>query len=113
MLVEKRWVRVIRMDTEKAAGSGDGFVTVTKKAKKRRAAVERPMETGERPSKRPDFPPLSGDKLMVCKRGCHGWIHQLFLASHAVTDNGSPWCVQQPMAYWLIVLILLGQSHKV
>ncbi|XP_044146087.1 RNA-binding protein PNO1 [Bufo gargarizans] len=53
------------MDTENAAGTGEAFTSVTKKrGKKRRAAEERPMETGEQPLKRPDFPPISGDKLM-------------------------------------------------
>ncbi|XP_053568084.1 RNA-binding protein PNO1 [Bombina bombina] len=54
------------METENVAvTTDDNFVNVTtKKSRKRRAAEDKPMDTGEQPSKRPDFPPISGDKLM-------------------------------------------------
>ncbi|XP_075719224.1 RNA-binding protein PNO1 [Rhinoderma darwinii] len=53
------------MDTENAAAAGEDFTSVTtRKGKKRRAAKENPMDTGEQPPKRPVFPPISGDMLM-------------------------------------------------
>ncbi|KAM3909928.1 RNA-binding protein PNO1 [Leptodactylus fuscus] len=53
------------METESAAAAGEAFTSVTaKRSRKRRAADEKAMDTGEQPTKRPDFPPISGDKLM-------------------------------------------------
>ncbi|KAG9484537.1 RNA-binding protein PNO1 [Eleutherodactylus coqui] len=76
------------MDAEIAGGSGDGFITVpTRKSRKRRAAAERPMETGEQPSKRPDFPPISGDKLM----GDRDEMRKIAVPSHRYSPLKENW----------------------
>ncbi|CAJ0938114.1 unnamed protein product [Ranitomeya imitator] len=72
---------------ENAAGSGEEFTVVTKKGKKRRAAEEKPMETGEQPSKRPSFPPISGDKLM----GDKDEMRTIPVPSHRYTPLKENW----------------------
>ncbi|KAE8600980.1 hypothetical protein XENTR_v10013487 [Xenopus tropicalis] len=76
------------METESAAASGESFTSVTsKKTRKRRAAEERPMDTGEQPSKRPDFPPISGDKLM----GDKDEMRKVPVPSHRYTPLKENW----------------------
>ncbi|XP_069810888.1 RNA-binding protein PNO1 [Dendropsophus ebraccatus] len=77
------------METESAADSGEGFTSVTaKRGKKRRAAAEeRAMDTGEQPSKRPDFPPISGDKLM----GDKDEMRKIPVPSHRYTPLKENW----------------------
>ncbi|XP_075060030.1 RNA-binding protein PNO1 [Mixophyes fleayi] len=76
------------METESAATSGEAFTTVTtKKSRKRRAADERPMETGQQPKKRPDFPPISGDKLM----GDKDEMRKIPVPSHRYTPLKENW----------------------
>uniref|UniRef100_G1K3I3 RNA-binding protein PNO1 n=1 Tax=Xenopus tropicalis TaxID=8364 RepID=G1K3I3_XENTR len=78
------------METESAAASGESFTSVTsKKTRKRRAAEERPMDTGEQPSKRPDFPPISGDKLMVW--GDKDEMRKVPVPSHRYTPLKENW----------------------
>ncbi|XP_077138654.1 RNA-binding protein PNO1 [Ranitomeya variabilis] len=75
------------MEMEDAAGSGEEFTVVTKKGKKRRAAEEKAMETGEQPSKRPSFPPISGDKLM----GDKDEMRTIPVPSHRYTPLKENW----------------------
>ncbi|NP_001079442.1 RNA-binding protein PNO1 [Xenopus laevis] len=76
------------MEIESAATSGESFTSVTsKKSRKRRAAEERPMDMGEQPSKRPDFPPISGDKLM----GDKDEMRKIPVPSHRYTPLKENW----------------------
>ncbi|XP_056423895.1 RNA-binding protein PNO1 [Hyla sarda] len=76
------------METESAAGSAEAFTSVrSKRGKKRRAAEEGAMDTGEQPSKRPDFPPISGELLM----GDKDEMRKIPVPSHRYTPLKENW----------------------
>uniref|UniRef100_A0A8C5MT34 RNA-binding protein PNO1 n=1 Tax=Leptobrachium leishanense TaxID=445787 RepID=A0A8C5MT34_9ANUR len=77
------------MELESAVSPAEeAFSLPTKRSRKRKAAEgEKPMETGEKPSKRPDFPPLSGDKLMGDKEE----MRKVPVPSHRYTPLKENW----------------------
>ncbi|KAM4771408.1 RNA-binding protein PNO1 [Rhinophrynus dorsalis] len=76
------------METENVTASEEPFTNViAKKSRKRRATEDKPMDTGEQPSKRPDFPPISGDKLM----GDKDEIRKIPVPSHRYTPLKENW----------------------
>ncbi|KAM4693573.1 LOW QUALITY PROTEIN: RNA-binding protein PNO1 [Discoglossus pictus] len=75
------------METESAVTGGESFTSVTSKKSRKRAAVDRPMDTGEQPNKRPDFPPISGDKLMGDKEE----MRKIPVPSHRYTPLKENW----------------------
>ncbi|XP_053317222.1 RNA-binding protein PNO1 [Spea bombifrons] len=72
------------METESAAAPEEAFTSV--KSRKRKA-TEKPMDTGEKPTKRPDFPPISGDKLM----GDKDEMRKIPVPSHRYTPLKENW----------------------
>ncbi|XP_018422446.1 PREDICTED: RNA-binding protein PNO1 isoform X1 [Nanorana parkeri] len=71
-----------------AASSEETFTSVTsKKSRKRRAPDDKPMDTGEQRSKRPDFPQISGDKLMGDKEE----MRKIPVPSHRYTPLKENW----------------------
>ncbi|KAM9316165.1 RNA-binding protein PNO1 [Gastrophryne carolinensis] len=71
-----------------AATGEEAFTSVTsKKGRKRHAPEDRPMETGEQPRKRPDFPKISGDKLMGDKEE----MRKIPVPSHRYTPLKENW----------------------
>lgn len=66
----------------------EAFTSVTsKRGKKRRAPEDKAMETGELPRKRPDFPQISGDKLM----GDSQEMRKIPVPSHRYTPLKENW----------------------
>ncbi|KAM8947863.1 RNA-binding protein PNO1 [Pelodytes ibericus] len=74
------------METESAATTAEETFTIVK-SRKRKAADENPMDTGEKPRKRPDFPPISGDKLMGDKEE----MRKIPVPSHRYTPLKENW----------------------
>ncbi|XP_075452206.1 RNA-binding protein PNO1 isoform X2 [Ascaphus truei] len=73
------------METESAGTSGESFTSV--RSRKRRAAKGPAMDTGEQPSKRPAFPPISGEKLM----GDKDEMRKIPVPSHRYTPLKDNW----------------------
>ncbi|XP_068088414.1 RNA-binding protein PNO1 [Hyperolius riggenbachi] len=77
-----------KMEGESPAGDQEAFTSVTsKKSRKRKAQEDRPMETGEQPSKRPDFPQISRDKLLGDKEE----MRKIPVPSHRYTPLKENW----------------------
>lgn len=71
-----------------AASSEETFTSVTsRRSRKRRAPEDKAMDTGEQPRKRPDFPQISGDKLMGDKEE----LRKIPVPSHRYTPLKDNW----------------------
>ncbi|XP_077342070.1 RNA-binding protein PNO1 [Lithobates pipiens] len=71
-----------------AASSEETFTSVTsRRNRKRRAPEDKAMDTGEQPRKRPDFPQISGDKLMGDKEE----LRKIPVPSHRYTPLKDNW----------------------
>ncbi|XP_063297489.1 RNA-binding protein PNO1 [Pelobates fuscus] len=78
------------MEVDTAASATEGAFTsvTTKRSRKRKAAEDgKAMETGEKPRKRPDFPPVSGDSLM----GGREEMRKIPVPSHRYTPLKENW----------------------
>ncbi|XP_040207195.1 RNA-binding protein PNO1 [Rana temporaria] len=76
------------METEIPAAAEETFTSVTsRKSRKRRAPEDKSMDTGEQPRKRPDFPQISGDKLMGDKEE----LRKIPVPSHRYTPLKDNW----------------------
>ncbi|XP_072265682.1 RNA-binding protein PNO1 [Pyxicephalus adspersus] len=78
-----------KMEAEStAAATEETFTSVgSKKSRKRRAPDDKAMDTGEQPSKRPEFPQISGDKLMGDKEE----MRKIPVPSHRYTPLKENW----------------------
>lgn len=78
-----------KMEAESpAASSEETFTSVTsRRSRKRRAPEDKAMDTGEQPRKRPDFPQISGDKLMGDKEE----LRKIPVPSHRYTPLKDNW----------------------
>ncbi|KAM5165577.1 RNA-binding protein PNO1 [Mantella aurantiaca] len=71
-----------------AVSTEETFTSVSgKKSRKRRAPEDKAMDTGQQPSKRPDFPQISGDKLMGDKEE----MRKIPVPSHRYTPLKDNW----------------------